>query len=179
MAKNKQEYSGDLTLTNKTISFKGTTIQLKSIARFQQFELTRINSIGIPLMLVAGLAIIIFMNYLFWGLIFIVPAALIIYAGIKERQKPKLYEIVLELASGGLHNIVSADEQGIRSLYSKIKEAMQNEENPINYHLNFKSGKIDFNTGDTYNVKDSQIGALGNAASASGTIFNTTYNKPS
>jgi len=120
--RNETESTGQLILTNKSISFRGTTILLPNIAKFEQYGITRTNTVSILHMIIATIVICIFIQYMFWGLLFVIPGALVIYWGIKERQRPDLYGITLELNSGYKYNFISKDANGIRSLYTKIKE---------------------------------------------------------
>jgi len=134
-------------------------------------------------MVIAGFVALIFLQFMYWGLIFVVPAALVIFLGVKERQRPKLYSITLTLNSGHYYEIVSSDLDGIRALYDKIGEAIH-QDAPVNTTFNFNGGKAVIHNGDkvhkgdNYYATGSQVGAMGKGASASPT-FNNNGNDPS
>ena len=169
---NPTEYTGRLNLTNKAMSFYGTTILLANISKFEQYGIIRPNRISTGLMIIAGFIALIFLRYWYWGLVFVIPAVLILYVGIRERRRPKLFGLTLNLNSGERYNLFSEDKEGIGRLYHLIGEAIHTD-HPINAIMNFNPGKIEFNLGDTINVNHSQVGAIGTQAVASGTTFNS------
>ncbi|HEY4109973.1 DUF6232 family protein [Puia sp.] len=170
---NPAEYTGKLTLTNKAMSFHGTTILLANISKFDQYGIVRTNKISMGLMIIAGiLGFFAVQHLLTWGPVVVIPAALILYLGIRERRRPNLFGLTLHLNSGERHNIISEDKEGIGRLYHLIGEAIH-KDHPVSATLNFNPGRIDFYTGDTYNVSQSQVGAIGAQAVANGTTFNS------
>lgn len=168
-----KEFRGDLTLTNRTISFIGETVLLSNIAKFRQCQILRAYRFSIVHMVIAAIIIFIFYNRMYWGLLFVLPAAWVLYTGVSERLKPNLYALSLELNSGKTYDFSSTDEEGIRRLYSKLKELMNdNSDRQINYNYHFEGGKVVLNSGDTYNVNNSQVGAVGRNASAEANFNN-------
>jgi len=164
-------FTGGLTLTNKAISFSETTIQLSNIAKFTKYDVVRRPSIRVRHMVIAAIVICIFLSYMYWGLVLVIPAAYVIYLGVKERQRPKLYALSLELNSGMKYFFASEDKEGIQLLYTRINDAIHAEAK-VNYIVNFLSDKIEFNSGDTYNIDRSQAGAIGRNASGSASFNN-------
>jgi len=49
----------------------------------------------------------------------------------------------------------------------------------MNYVFNFNNGKVEFNSGDTYNTNNSQVGAIGRNASGSPTFNNAPSDQSS
>ncbi len=150
---NEPEFIGQLILTNKTLSLRGTCVLLSNIIKFDQYGVPRACIVNNWHMLIAGIVICVFGPQFFWGLIFVIPAAGVIYAGIRERQKPELYGISLELTSGREYKLISRDIQGINLLVTRIKEAMRDERS-LKYVVNFDRGKIIFNSDETRHLSN-------------------------
>jgi hypothetical protein len=158
---NTQPYQGSLIFTNQTLSFNGTTIQLRNVSRFSTIELIRRKRVTIPTMIIAG--VIFLLTFAFSLTIFYLIAAAIIAYGIYEYYIPKLYALVIEMNSGSQHLLSSKDKEGILEVHRRISEAMTSEQ-PVNTTVNFQSDKItigDTIHGDKYEVTNSTIGKMG------------------
>lgn len=162
---NKKEakpYQGSLIFTNQTLSFNGTTIQLRNVTRFSTHEVKRTHKISLTLLL---LAMVFFFLSLSWkgaGLISFISALIAGY-GIYEYFRPKLYALIIELNSSYHHIFSSVDRDGIQEVYRRISLAMTSDK-PVNTTVNFKSDKIIFGdhvARDKYEFNDSNIDKAG------------------
>lgn len=164
------QYIGELELTHKTISFQGSTFALANVAKFDKYGVVRRNSISTIVMVIACIVIYYGVQHFREGFVFVAVAAVILYLGIMQRRRPKLYGVTLELNSGQRYSFFSEDGPGIQSLYAKINEAIHSE-HPVNYLVNFSPGHIQLHSGDSYHINNSQVGAIGKNASATNTTF--------
>ncbi len=167
-ASEKQEkekpYEGILSFTNKTISSSDTTILLNNVTKFEKYGLKNINRITLLQLAIAGAVFLGSFFFMPWGIFTLVIAGLVLYAGIKERMRPDLYGLTIELTSGSQHHFLSKDLEGIKKLFAKIAEIVEREA-PMHSTFEFHNNKV-IHKGDTYNIADSKIGAVGHQASA-------------
>nr|WP_295866376.1 DUF6232 family protein [uncultured Chitinophaga sp.] len=155
-------YQGSLIFTNTTLSFKGTTIQLKNVSRFITYNVKRSHRIS-PLLLIIAI-VIFFLSFSSKGMGFIaIITGAIAAFGIYEYFRPKLYALELELNSSSRYTFSSTDERGIYEVHRRLTAAMMSEA-PVNTTVTFNSDKIVFGdhvARDKYEVNDSTIGQMG------------------
>src|SRR5882757_4632170 len=166
----KSPFKGKVTLTNKALSYGGTTILLANISNIERGKLIRRNGVNTLTLAISLIVFLIFLSRMYWGLIFVIPSGWLVAKGIWERWRPNLYGITLHLNSGARYNLYNKDRDGIERLYTLINEAIHKDA-VVNTTMIFQSDGIifntgDINTGDNYQVKDSQVGAVGRNASA-------------
>lgn len=118
-------FMGDITFTEKTISWADTTILLSNVSQFKKYGVTRIYRINTIQLIVAAVAALASFFFLPYGLILLLPAAVILYIGIKERLRPKLYGLTIELNSGSEHYFLNTDLQSINDLFAFITEVIK------------------------------------------------------
>lgn len=155
-------YHGSLVFTNHTLSFKGTTIQLKNVARFTSYEMKRFHIIPSTLLIIS--IIVFFLSFSWKGLGFItVISAAFAGFGIYEYFRPKLYSLIIELNSSYYYAFSSVDKEGILEVRRRLTSAMTSE-TPVNTTVTFNSDKIIFGdhvARDKYEVNDSKIDRMG------------------
>jgi hypothetical protein len=155
-------YLGSLIFTNQTLSFDGTTIQLRNVTRFSTHEVKRTHKISPALL---GSSILIFFLSLSWkglGFISFISAAIAGY-GIYEYFQPKLFALVIELNSSYHHIFSSVDRTGIQEVYKRINSAMTSDK-PVNTTVIFKNDQITFGdhiSGDKYEFNEATINNAG------------------
>ncbi|MGN6435947.1 MAG: hypothetical protein ACTHMM_05410 [Agriterribacter sp.] len=121
-------YKGDIYFKERTVVFSGTTILLKNVAKFELYGYKRTNKIsGIALILSIVVAVtgLIYAPY---GLIFTAVFGLISFVGIKERLRPRLYGLTIELNSGTRHLFLNEDLNGVKALFEKLSYRIEKEE---------------------------------------------------
>lgn len=157
-----QPYQGRLIITNQTLTFHGTTIQLRNVSKFSTHEMERLHLVKIPIMILAAF---IFLVTFAFGLKWIaIAAAAIVGYGIYEYFIPKVYGLIIEMNSGSRHILRSKDKNGILEVRRKISEVMISD-TPVTTTINFHSDKIEFAgdriSGDKYEVNNSTIDKMG------------------
>ncbi|WP_160713455.1 DUF6232 family protein [Chitinophaga solisilvae] len=155
-------YRGSLIFTNTTLSFEGTTIQLKNVTRFTTHEVKRYHRIS-PLVLLVSI-IVFFLSFSWKGTGYItVISGAIAGFGIYEYFRPKLYALIIELSSASNYTFSSVDKEGIFEICRKLTSAMTSE-TPVNTTVTFNSDKIIFGdhvARDKYEVNNSNIAKMG------------------
>lgn len=155
-------YHGTLVFTNNTLSFKGTTIQLKNVTRFITYEVEPFHVIPTVLLIICSL--IFLLSFSWKGMLFItIITGLIAAYGIKEYFQPKFYAIKIELTSSSQYTFSSVDKEGILEVRRRLDAAMTSDK-PINTTVTFNSDKIIFGdhvARDKYEVNNSKIESLG------------------
>ncbi|SDG78463.1 DUF6232 family protein [Chitinophaga filiformis] len=155
-------YRGSLTFTNQTISFGGTTIQLRNVTRVGTYELKRSHRISPLALAIAVIVFFLSFSTKGWGIISILAAAIAGY-GIYEYFRPKLYALIIELNSSYHYTLSSTDREGILQVRNRITSAM-NATEPVNTTVNFNGDKIIFGDHvgrDKYEIHNSKIGKVG------------------
>lgn len=152
-----EKYVGSLTFRKNTISFDGTTLLLKNVAKFEQYGIKYINSISKGLYIFSIIAAFVCLIPFPFGLIGTFIFGVIAYKGYKERNRPKLHGLTIELTSGSKHYFLSKDKKGVDNLFSTITSAIESDA-PINHTFIFEGDKI---KGDKYEFNESQIEHVG------------------
>ncbi|RFM34673.1 DUF6232 family protein [Chitinophaga silvisoli] len=154
-------YLGSLIFTNQTLTFYGTTIQLRNVSRFSTHEVIRRKRVTIPAMIIAGIIFLVTFTYKI-TLLYLVAGAIVGY-GIYEYFIPKLYALFIEMNSGSQHVLSSKDKAGIFEVHRRISQAMTSD-TPVNTTVTFQSDKIVFGdhiNGDKYEANNSTIEKMG------------------
>jgi hypothetical protein len=155
-------YQGSLIFTNQTLSFKGTTIQLRNVTRFSTREVIRKHLISPIILIVSAVVFLLSLGWKGLGIISVISAAIVCY-GIYEYFRPKLYALIIELNSSYYHMLSSVDRNGIEEVYGRITSAMTTEK-PVNTIVNFNGDKIIFGDNierDKYEINNSNIDKAG------------------
>lgn len=130
--KEKEEvYHGLLFFKKRTMSFAGTTILLKNIAKFEQYNVK--NTLRVPTiaLIVACILAVVGLTQAPYGLLITLVAAPVILMGILERRRPRIYGLTIELNSASRQSFLSKDEKGINELFSAISRFVENEEDVV------------------------------------------------
>lgn len=154
-------YQGTIVFTNQTLSFSGTTIQLRNVTRLGTYIVKQPRMPIVAMILCSFLFIVTIMAK--GLLIFAILTGAILAYGVYKNTRPKLYALLIELNSSYHHVFSSTDQDGIFEIHKEITAAMNNEK-PINQTVYFKSDKIIFGdhvARDKYEVNDSTIGNMG------------------
>ena len=91
------------------------------------------------------------------ALIGLILFGLIVYYGYKERNRPKIHGLTIELNSGTTHDFLSKDKNGVDELFEAISEAVESNK-PLLQTFNFEGDRI---IGDKYEINHSEIGNVG------------------
>lgn len=92
-----------------------------------------------------------------FGLIGTLIFGYIAYRGYKERRRPHLHGLTIELTSGSRHYFLSKDKNGVTKLLETITDAVESDV-PINHTFIFEGDKI---KGDKYEFNESEIEHVG------------------
>lgn len=153
-------YRGSLVFTNTTLSFNGTTIQLRNVTRFTADPVKRTHRIHTVVLVIA--IVIFFLSLARMGLVTIIAGAIAGY-GIYEYFRPRLYALIIELNSSSRYIFSSIDKEGIWAVHRRLNAAMASD-TPVNTTVTFNSDKIVFGdhvAHDKYEVNNSTIGKMG------------------
>jgi hypothetical protein len=144
-------FMGAITFTDKTISWVDTTILLGNVSQFKKYGVTRIYRITTIQLIIAGVAALASFAFMPYGLILLVPAAFVLYVGIKERLRSKLYGLTIELNSGSEHYFLNTDLKSINNLFEFITEVIKQGQ-PFSATFTFVNNGIigDGATGNTF-----------------------------
>lgn len=154
------EYVGNVFFNKRTVVFSGTTVPIKNISKFEQYGLKYIHKITIVHLIVSIILAIGGAMYAPYGLILTVIFGFVIYLGVKERMRPKLYGMTIELNSGARHYFLNKDQTGIKALFEKLYRCIENEET---FAVTFVENKV--------TITDSNIGVIGDNA----TLVNSSF----
>lgn len=154
------EYRGKVFFNKRTVVFSGTTLQLKNIAQFEQYGVKYINKISIPLLILSAILAVGGAIYAPYGLVLTLVFGFIVYLGVKERMRPKLYGMTIELNSGTRHYFLNKDKSGIEVLFEKLSVCIEKEEPFV---VSFVDNRV--------TITNANIGVVGDNA----TTFNTTF----
>ncbi|PWV50384.1 DUF6232 family protein [Chitinophaga sp. S165] len=155
-------YHGTLVFTNNTLSFNGTTIQLRNITRFTTYEVQRPHLIPPVFLIISTLVFLISFSWKGAFIITIFVGAIAGY-GFYEYFRRKLYAILIELNSSSHYAFSSVDKDGISKVCERLNDAMTSDK-PINTTITFHSDKIIFGdhiARDKYEFNNSNIDNAG------------------
>jgi len=125
----KSPYVGSLSFTSRTISFLGHILLLTNVSKFEKYGMKYIPRITIFHMVISAIIFLVSLKVpMPYGLILMVVFGGIILLGIKERLRPKLYGLTIELNSGTRHTIYSRDHEGIDKVFKTLLEAVNHPE---------------------------------------------------
>lgn len=148
-----KKYKGSIVFNKKTIVFSGTAIQLKNVSKFEKYGIRYTNKVSTILLIVSIILALVGLYLAPYGLILTLIFGITIYIGIKERLKPKIYGLTIQLNSGINHNFLSKDKNGINNLFDILTRSLENEET---FSVSFTDNSVIIN--------DSNIGAVGDGA---------------
>ena len=154
------EYQGTIYFNKRTVEFSGTTLQLKNVSKFEQYGLKYVNKVSTIYLILSIILALAGLKYAPYGLVLTLFFGLNAYVGIKERMRPKLYGLTIELNSGATHHFLSKDSNGIELLFGKLTKGIENEET---FGFSFTDNRVT-NIATNY-------GAVGDHATSSGNTF--------
>lgn len=137
----KEPFKGVVTFTDRTISFNGTTILSKNVAKYEQYGVKRVNKISIKQMIVFSFVAIASYFLETYGKVFSVVLLGVVAYGIYERVRKLEYGLTIELNSGTRHYFIHKDRAGIESLFKLITEAIESE-TPLRLNAKFENSKV-------------------------------------
>ncbi len=152
-----EKFEGSLKFRNNTITYNGTTLLIKHVTKFEEYGVKYVNSISTGWYIFSFIAAIVCLIPFPFGLIGTFIFGLIAYAAYKERRRPKLHGLTIELTSGSRHYFLSKDKKGVLVLLETIAYALENDQ-PINHTFIFEGDKI---KGDKYEFNDSHVERVG------------------
>ncbi len=160
----KKPYEGELAFNRRTIvfedSFTGikTSVQLRNVSKFELYGLKFINQISVLKLVIAGIVtgigLYFYKEVLAWP--FIIICGGIVFMGIRERLRPKIYGLTIQLNSGSNHHFFSKDFVGVKNLFSAVQIALENDV-PISIKATFHDNRVTF-------VSAHNVGAVGDMA---------------
>lgn len=160
-----EEFQGKIFFNKRTISFPGTTLYLKNIAKFEKYGLKYIYKVSTLSLIFSSIMAIGGLKYAPIGLVLTLFFGLNVYVGIKERLRPKLYGLTIELNSGTTQSFLSKDTQGINALFEAVIHALEND---VQIVADFGNKGVTNN----YNLLGDNIGgAFGEKAESTGNTF--------
>jgi hypothetical protein len=156
-------YQGEIVFKKKTISFYNTVLLRQNITQIEKYGVKRIHRVSDPLLIFSAIMFLVGFSSMPYTLILSLLFGFVIYLGIKERNRPKLSGLTIELSSGATHTFLSPDRKGIDDHFSTLSKSL--EDGDI-FAIDFRGSKFTVNniTGDRNIVGHNNI--------ASDTIIN-------
>ena len=136
-----ETYKGSIEFKQRTISFTGTTLLLSNISKFEQYGLKYAYQITGFLLAFSIIMAIVGLALMPYGLILTVIFGFIAFLGFRERSRPKLYGLTIQLNSGTEHTFLSKDQGGISRLFTLISNAVETN-SPMNFNVSFQDKRV-------------------------------------
>jgi len=121
-------YQGEIVFHKKTISFRDTVILRQNITKVEKYGVKSVYRISDTMLVFSGIMVLVGFTSIPYTLILSLIFGFVLFTGIKERNRPKLSGITIELSSGTQHYFLSADKKGIDNQFNALAEALENGE---------------------------------------------------
>jgi hypothetical protein len=132
-------YQGEIIFNKKTISFYNTIILRQNITQIEKYGVTRVNRISDALLVFSIIMFFVGFAGIPYSLMLSLVFGFVMYLGIKERNRPKLSGLTIQLSSGSAHNFLSPDRKGIDDYFIKLSQALEDGDA---FSLDFRGSKF-------------------------------------